>query len=216
MTILVLLLLLQQLTGAYPTISYALPILKSIVAADGRTMGEIESLAVLGGIRFVSGLVACLLSFYVGRKPLLMFSCTGMALSSVLVACTFSSPTERPAEFPLPLCGVMLFVFNSSLGVLVFPWTLICELLPTSVRAVGGCLLVSYSYLLMFAVLKAFPYILAALTVPNVFAAFGVVSLLMAVYVRFVVPETLGKNFEEIENYFTGQRDAQIRSRHVY
>lgn len=220
MAVLTVLLLLQQLTGAYPTISYALPILKLIVA-DGRCpIGEIESLAVLGGIRFVSGLAACALSFRVGRKPLLTVSCVGMALSSALVAYTFDEHAAitagPPDNIPLSLCGVMLYVFNSSLGVLVFPWTLICELLPTSVRAVGGCLLVSYCYLLMFAVLKAFPYVLAALSVPNVFAIFGAVSLLMAVYVNYVVPETLGKDFQEIEDHFMRQNNRKTRPRDTY
>lgn len=221
MVILVVLILLQQLSGGYPTISYALPILKSIVA-DSESVNEIESLAVLGTIRFVSGLLTCLLSFYVGRKPLLMISCVGMALSSALVTCTYDA-TPRPLsnvdvvnqrgvgmlEIPLSLCGVMLYVFCSSLGVLVFPWTLICELLPVSVRAVGGCLLVSYSYLIMFAVLKVFPYVLATLTVPNVFLVFGTVSLVMATYVNFIVPETLGKDFQEIEDYFTRQNNKK-------
>jgi len=96
----------------------------------------------------------------------------------------------------------MLYVFSSSVGVLVFPWTMICELLSTPVRAVGGCMLVSYAYLVMFATLKVFPYVLAAVSVPNVFLAFGAVSAAMAAYVHFVVPETLGKSFREIEDYF--------------
>lgn len=217
MVILAVLLLLQQLSGGYPTISYALPILKSIVT-DSESVSEIESLAVLGAIRFVSGLLTCLLSFYVGRKPLLIFSCVGMALSSALVTCTYDA-TPQPLsngrggvgmlEVPLSLCGVMLYVFCSSLGVLVFPWTLICELLPTTVRAVGGCLLVSYCYLVMFVVLKVFPYVLATLTVPNVFLVFGTVSLAMATYVNFIVPETLGKDFQEIEDYFTRQNNKK-------
>lgn len=142
----------------------------------------------------------CPLSFYVGRRPLLMCSCAGMALSSAMVVLTVNAGSSD--RVPWALCGVMLYVFSSSLGVLVFPWTLVCELLSTSVRAVGGSLLVSYGYLLMFVVLKAFPYALAALSVANVFLAFGVVSLSTAVYVYFAVPETLGKTFQEVEEYF--------------
>lgn len=210
MAILVFLLLLQQMTGAYPTISYALPILKSIVY-EGDFISETKSLMVLGAIRFAASLLTCLLSFYIGRKPLLMFSCVGMTLSSALVMFTFN-PTSQPLltnydtnlpRIPLSLFGVMLYVFTSSLGVLVFPWTLTCELLSTSVRAVGGSLLVSYSYLLMFVVLKAFPYVLAAFSLTSIFMIFGIISLLMATYVYLVVPETRGKSFQEIEDYFT-------------
>ncbi|XP_050060368.1 facilitated trehalose transporter Tret1-like isoform X3 [Aphis gossypii] len=208
--ILMALLLLQQLTGAYATISYALPILKSVVPAAYPPAVEIRSLAALGVVRFGSGLLACALSLRVGRKPLLVFSCTAMALSSALVAV---AQRDRDAlAVPWALCGVMLYMFGSSVGVLVFPWTLICELLPTPVRAVGSCAMVSYGYLIMFAALKVFPYVLAAVAVPNVFVAFGAVSASMAVYVHFVVPETLGKSFREIEDYFKGPSAKTVRS----
>ncbi|CAH1736010.1 unnamed protein product [Aphis gossypii] len=208
--ILMALLLLQQLTGAYATISYALPILKSVVPAAYPPAVEIRSLAALGVVRFGSGLLACALSLRVGRKPLLVFSCTAMALSSALVAV---AQRDRDAlAVPWALCGVMLYMFGSSVGVLVFPWTLICELLPTPVRAVGSCAMVSYGYLIMFAALKVFPYVLAAVAVPNVFVAFGAVSASMALYVHFVVPETLGKSFREIEDYFKGPSAKTVRS----
>ncbi|XP_060851884.1 facilitated trehalose transporter Tret1-like [Rhopalosiphum padi] len=201
MAILTVLLLLQQLTGAYSIISYALPILKSVVPAAYPPAIGIQSLAALGIVRFASGVLACVLSLRVGRKPLLIFSCVAMAMSSVLVAATHHS--RDTTAVPWSLCGVMLYVFSSSVGVLVFPWTMICELLSTPVRAVGGCMLVSYAYLIMFTTLKVFPYVLAAVSVPNVFLVFGAVSTSMAVYVHFVVPETLGKSFREIEDYFT-------------
>lgn len=200
-TILALLLLLQQLTGAYPTISYALPILKSVMPVAYTPVTDIQSLAALGAVRFASGLLACVLSFRVGRKPLLVFSCLAMTLSSILVAVTHSNRDSMAV--PWSLYGVMLYVFSSSVGVLVFPWTMICELLSTPVRAVGGCILVSYTYLIMFAVLKAFPYVMVSVSVPHLFLVFSAVSLLMAVYVHFVLPETLGKSFREIEDYFT-------------
>ncbi|XP_025410444.1 facilitated trehalose transporter Tret1-like isoform X2 [Sipha flava] len=202
MVVLAFLLLLQQLTGAYPCISYALPVLKRVLSGREYSISEIDSLTALGAIRFAAGLLTCALSFYVGRKPLMMFSCAGMVLSSALVI-VFQDFVTGPSTVPLPLCGVMLFVFSSSLGVLVFPWTMICELLSTPVRAVGGCLLVSYTYVIMFMVLKVFPHVLENLSVVGIYLFFGVTSLLMAAYVHFVVPETLGKSFHEIEAYFT-------------
>lgn len=210
MVILMFLLLFQQLSGAYPTISYALPIFKSIVY-DRNSIDELKCLAIMGTIRFISALLTSSLSFYIGRKPLLIFSSITMVLSCGLIVFTFDGiPLSLDTNYsnigsfkiPLPLIGVMLYVFSSSLGVLIFPWTLICELLPTSVRAIGSSLLVSYSYLLMFIVMKVFPYIFATFSVSSIFTCFGVVSLLMAIYVYLFVPETLGKSFQEIEDYF--------------
>lgn len=198
MAVLMGLLLMQQLSGSYAAISYALPVIESAMATAGT-----GALSMLGAVRFVAALIACPLSFYVGRRPLLMVSCAGMVATSALIALAPAELTANGAHVPLALCAVMLYVFSSSMGVLVFPWTLTCELLPTSVRAVGGSLLVSYAYVLMFGVLKVFPLALAMFGLAGVFLAFGAVSLLMAVYVYVAVPETLGKSFQEIEDYFT-------------
>lgn len=202
MIILLVLLLLVQLSGAYPTISYALPIFNSLTNKnDEQSVNAIGSLTMLGVVRFGSGLLTTVLSFYVGRKPLLIISCFGMIMASVLVV--FTVNTTGSPNVLWALCGIMVFVFSSSLGVIVFPWTMIYELLPTSIKAVGGCLLVSYSYVIMFIVMKIFPFILGSTSVSNVFMIFGTVSLVIAIYVYFVLPETLRKSFKEIEDHFT-------------
>ncbi|VVC29028.1 Sugar transporter, conserved site,Major facilitator superfamily domain,Major facilitator, sugar [Cinara cedri] len=209
--IMVMLIFLQQVTGVYPVISYALFIHKSIVP-DAFSVSEIQFVTVLGAVRFAGALFVCPLSFYVGRKPLLTVSCLGMTLSAVLVVFAnrkTSQPADDAAVAMSSICCVLLYVFSSSLGVLAFPWTLTCELLSTSIRAVGGCILVSYAYLLMFVVMKVFPYIWEAIGVDGVFAVFGIMSLAMAVYVHLVLPETLGKSFKEIEDYFTAGTSSE-------
>ncbi|XP_050434543.1 facilitated trehalose transporter Tret1-like [Adelges cooleyi] len=205
--ILVVLLTLQQCSGAYMTISYALPVFQSIV--PGGSANELETLALLGVIRFVGGIATSLLSFYFGRRPLMVVSCLGMALSSATVTLTVGSQQTPIGSdqigltgLSVPLVGVMVFVLSSSIGVLVFPWTLISELLPTSIRAVGGGLLVSYGYLSMFTTLRMFPHLLASLGAANTFAVFGLVSLTMAAYVYLLLPESLGKSFQQMEEYF--------------
>ncbi|XP_050546163.1 uncharacterized protein LOC126908292 [Daktulosphaira vitifoliae] len=203
--ILIGLLTLQQWSGAYMTISYALPIFKSIV--PNGSADDLEALALLGIIRFTGGVITSVLSFYVGRRPLMMASSLGMFMSSVVVVLTYDphsviNPQIGLFNMPVPLFGVMMFVLCGSFGVLVFPWTLISELLPTSVRAIGGGMLVSYGYLSMFVTLCTFPHLLAIIGVVKMFAVFGTVSLLTIFYVYTLLPESLGKSFRQIEEYF--------------
>ncbi|XP_050434547.1 facilitated trehalose transporter Tret1-like [Adelges cooleyi] len=205
--ILIVLLTLQQCSGAYMIISYALPVFQLIV--PGGSANELEALALLGIIRFVGGIVTSLLSFYFGRRPLMVVSCLGMALSSATVTLTVGSQQTPIGSdqigltgLSVPLVGVMVFVLSSSIGVLVFPWTLTSELLPTSIRAVGSSSLVSYGCLSMFFTLRAFPYLLTSLGVAITFVGFGLVSLILAVFVLLFVPESNGKTFEQIEEYF--------------
>lgn len=182
-----------------------------------------NTLVVLGVFRLVSSVFACALSTHVGRRPLLIASSSGMAISAILVALTCPSMTAidygehvsaievgdnlEPTPV-LPLFGVVAFVCSGSVGVLVFPWTLIGELLPISVRAVAGALLMSYAYVLMFAVLKTFPYFLTSVdgggdgSMAIAFFMFATASSIMAIYAYACLPETLGKRFHEIEQYF--------------
>ncbi|XP_050434545.1 uncharacterized protein LOC126841851 isoform X2 [Adelges cooleyi] len=213
--ILAVMFLLQQLSGCYPVIFYAVPVFKSIVP-DGQ-VDEMNTLVTFGMIRFFVCALTCALSLHVGRRPLMMISSVGMACSSLLVAATYklNAPVAAGADGPpppepsvwdfhvaLPLTGIMMFVCSSSLGALVFPWTLVSELLPTSDRATAGGFLISYAYIIMFFVLKMFPVVFEAVSVPGVFTVFAVASLAMAVHVYAALPETLGKHFFEIEDYF--------------
>uniref|UniRef100_A0A2S2N8Q5 Facilitated trehalose transporter Tret1 n=1 Tax=Schizaphis graminum TaxID=13262 RepID=A0A2S2N8Q5_SCHGA len=212
--------LLQQLSGCYPVIFYAVPVLRSVAGtvAVGGPYSDMDAMVALGAVRLLTSVVACALSTHIGRRPLLIASSLAMACSAALVALTCG-----PATAPLwPLFGVVVFACSGSAGVLVFPWTLVGELLPVSVRASAGAALVAYAYTLMFVVLKAFPYAVAGGgdgsgggPVAKTFAAFAAASLAMAAYVYARLPETMGKRFDEIEAHFAGERDpATAGTRH--
>lgn len=216
--------LLQQLSGCYTVIFYAVPVFQSLAGTGAGGPSQVDALITMGVVRLLTSVVACALSFRVGRRPLLIGSSLAMACSAVLVALTATASTDRhyyyyydngddvyvPLENVWPLIGVTTFVCSGSAGVLVFPWTLVGELLPVSVRAVAGAVLVAYAYALMFVMLKAFPYLVVSEpgdgggrgSMTTVFVAFAAISMAMAAYVHARLPETLGKRFDEIEEYF--------------
>lgn len=209
--------LLQQLSGCYPVIFYAVPVMRSVAgttAVDG-PYSDMEAMVGLGAVRLLTSVVACALSAHVGRRPLLIASSLAMASSAALVALTCDSKVA-----PLwPLIGVAVFACSGSAGVLVFPWTLVGELLPVSVRAAAGAVLVAYAYTLMFIVLKAFPYAVAddgsggGGSVATTFTAFAAGSLALAAYVHARLPETMGKRFDEIEAHFTDDDNTRAARR---
>ncbi|XP_026822942.1 sugar transporter ERD6-like 7 [Rhopalosiphum maidis] len=210
--------LLQQLSGCYPVIFYAVPVLRSVAGtvAIGGPYSDMDVMVALGAVRLLTSVVACALSMHIGRRPLLIASSLAMACSAAMVALTCG-----PATAPLwPLIGVAVFACGGSAGVLVFPWTLVGELLPVSVRASAGAALVAYAYTLMFVVLKAFPYAVAdggdgsGGRVATTFAAFAAASLAMAAYVYARLPETMGKRFDEIEAHFADERDPATAGAH--
>lgn len=100
------------------------------------------------------------------------------------------------------LVCILGYVCFSSLGVLMIPWTLIGELLPIKVRAKLGGAIVAFAYVLMFITVKTFPVVIQLIEARGVFYLFSVTSFVGAVFVFAVLPETLGKRFEEIEKNF--------------
>lgn len=105
-------------------------------------------------------------------------------------------------EDNVTLICILGYVCFSAIGFLVIPWTLIGELLPLRVRGVLSGVLVAIAYIIMFAIVKVFPFLLASLNIQIIFFGMGVVNLLAVCFVFFFLPETFGKTFAEIEKYF--------------
>lgn len=122
------------------------------------------------------------------------------------------------------LIFILGYVCTSSVGVLVIPWTLIGELFPieASFHSIGnihqsqnlrlffqvkgklGGFIISIAYVMMFVVVKTFPYLLDFFGPQKIFYSFALNSLLGAIFTYYYLPETIGKNFAEIETFFVG------------
>ncbi|KAK4877809.1 hypothetical protein RN001_010315 [Aquatica leii] len=201
--ILAVLFVIQQLTGAYVIIFYAMDIFTRISHISKSTDNEQIALVLLGVIRFVTSVISALVSKKVGRKPLLLVSGAGMCGFSLITAIYLylKDGTERYDQY-VPLICILSYVCMGSIGYLLIPWTLIGELLPIEARGKLGSFLVGLAYIYMFGVLKAFPYLLDVVSLSTIFCIFAIVNIIGICFVQYFLPETLGKRFSEIEKNF--------------
>ncbi|XP_034242973.1 facilitated trehalose transporter Tret1-2 homolog [Thrips palmi] len=237
MVLLAIIFIVQQLSGTFVIIFYAVPLFAQMGSRFGTVVDEFGVMVVMSVVRFVMSIVTALLSHRVGRRPMMMVSGLGMAACSVAAGFTLRTaltpdlapvavnatvaPSVAPsvlgsgevfqASWP-PLVFVILFVMFSSLGYLVIPWSLMSELLPLASRGMGSGLLVSLAYLFMFGVVKSFPYFMAAAGARNVFYVFGAISCVGTAFVFFFLPETLGRSLAEIEKYFVKKGESRGES----
>lgn len=213
--ILLLIFLAQQITGGYVIIFYATDIFRKLDGQnENQGLSEMASLVLLGVIRFIASVFAVVVSKNFGRRTILMISGVGMAFCSfvagVYIYFTVLSNEQIEAmnlatsdkTYNIAFLFVLGYVAFGSLGFLVIPWTLIGELLPVKVRGVIGGTLVSIAYLMMFLFVKVFPDILDAIDIHSIFCVVSVLNLISVMFIYFFLPETLGRNFSEIESYF--------------
>ncbi|XP_044729999.1 facilitated trehalose transporter Tret1-like [Chrysoperla carnea] len=197
--------LLQQLTGCYVIIFYAVDIFNSIGGHLGVYADAYVSLVLLGSIRFIIAVIVAIVSKRIGRRQLLIVSSTGMGLSTLCIVISMILHPDTQKEQngnPFILICVLAYVSFSAFGLLVIPWSLIGELLPVKVRGKLGGLMISIAYICMFIALKLWPIYFDQFGALIMFTFLTVICFTMSTYVYIKLPETLGKSFEEIEGCF--------------
>lgn len=224
--ILVILFLLQQLSGGYVLIFYTINIFRNLGSEFVTSVDENLASLLLGTIRLIMAIIAAALSQRCNRKTLLYVSTIGMAFFAYVTAIkmwninhhghslflkqanfsTVEYENDESTNFGnyFVLTSILAYILFASLGLLIIPWTCIAELFSIKYKANFGGLTVAIAYVLMSAVLKIFPFILESFAISNIFLIFGTSSLACCIFVYFYLPETHRKTFTEIENYFIG------------
>lgn len=213
----------EQISCSYAILFYAVDFFKQIGTNYKHSINAYVSLVLLGSIRFTMAIISAFVSKKIGRRPLMFISGLGMCLTSVLAgifvipksvqiqgiqnSTVLSNVTDVGSDRGvlydnMALYCVLGYVCFSSIGYLVIPWALIGELLPTKVKGKLGGLMISLAYILMFIIVKIFPFWLEAMNIEIFFYTVAVLNLCGCVFMYFYLPETLGKTFTDIEKYF--------------
>ncbi|XP_049287383.1 facilitated trehalose transporter Tret1-like isoform X2 [Anopheles funestus] len=112
----------------------------------------------------------------------------------------------------VPLTLLLGSAFLTHVGIRLIPWILIGELFAPNVRAGGSGLAGGIAYIFGFIANKTFLKMLAVFTLPGTFWIYSLVTILGAIILYKVLPETEGKSLQEIETYFLprSKRSARV------
>ncbi|XP_075210671.1 facilitated trehalose transporter Tret1-like [Lycorma delicatula] len=102
----------------------------------------------------------------------------------------------------IPVVCIGLFICLSAIGLLSIPGSLIGELLPTTVKGTCSGLLITYLYLIVFVLVKVYPFLLDIFGVGIMFLIHGIMCFITILFTYLFLPETLGKSLGEIQMYF--------------
>ncbi|KAL6436180.1 hypothetical protein ACFW04_005727 [Cataglyphis niger] len=188
----------QQLSGNFSTMQYLEVLFKKVAVGIDSNMATILVLAV--------GLISSGLSTATvegaGRRPLLIASTLGSSITLTILAIYLmlnGRGVDMSAANLLPVVDVIAFQVAFQIGLGTLPSALIGELFPTEVKGLAGAIITIFDGVLGFAVSKLYQVIGDSLGADIVYYFFAASCLFAFVMVIFLVPETKGRTFREIQ-----------------
>ncbi|KAK4880567.1 hypothetical protein RN001_008713 [Aquatica leii] len=104
----------------------------------------------------------------------------------------------------LPLCALVSMAFIGHVGLRVIAWALIGEVFSNETRAVGCGIGGAVFFLLSFFANKTFLSIASIMEISGIYWFHAGVCILGFIIMYFFLPETEGKDLQEVINHFAG------------
>jgi sugar porter (SP) family MFS transporter len=198
--------ILQQITGINTVLFYGSIIFKEH-AGSGSESSAISANVIVGGVNFLTTIVALWIIDKVGRKALLMASAAGMAIAEISLGAAFRMHPP-PSNFIVAIVLVCVACFAVGLGPGV--WVLLSELFPTRIRGRAMSLATISLWVACVALTLSFLSLVQAITVSGAFWLYAAMCIVTVVLVWRVTPETKGKTLEEIELLWAAPRPGAL------
>ncbi len=188
---------LQQVTGINTIIYYGPQIFE--LAGSASHASAIFATLLVAVVNVLATVVGIALVDRIGRKPLLYAGVSGMTVALFALSFAFSHTGVLGASLgAVAIACLMVYIacFAFSLGAIA--WILVAEVFPLRVRGRGVAAGTLFSGIANFAVSLTFLSLINSLGSAGTFAIYGTLSIATLVFVRFVVPETCGRDLESI------------------
>jgi sugar porter (SP) family MFS transporter len=188
---------LQQVTGINTIIYYGPQIFE--LAGSASHASAIFATLMVAMVNVVATVVGIALVDRIGRKPLLFAGVSGMTVALFALSYAFSHTAALGSSLgTVAIACLMVYIacFAFSLGAIA--WILVAEVFPLRVRGRGVAAATLGSGVANFAVSLTFLSLINVLGSAGTFAIYGTLSIVTLIFIRFVVPETCGRNLESI------------------
>lgn len=180
----------QQAVGINVVLYYAPRIFENMGVGSDAAMVQT---VVMGVVNIVFTLVAIFSVDRFGRKPLLIIGSIGMMIG--MAALSILSFMNVIGVGALIFIVIYTASFMMSWGPIC--WVLISEIFPNTIRSQAVAVAVAAQWIANFAVSSTFPS-LSQWSVGGTYVIYAVFSLLSALFVWRMVPETKGKTLEDM------------------
>lgn len=180
----------QQAVGINVVLYYAPTIFKGLGFGNDAAMYQT---VIMGFINIIFTLVAIFTVDRFGRKPLLIIGSIGMAIGMFAIGLL--------AHLQIIGMSTLIFIVIYSASFMMswgpICWVLISEIFPNTIRGKAIAIAVAAQWISNFIVSATFPA-LEAFSITFTYVLYGVMSILSAIFVWKMVPETKGKTLEDM------------------
>lgn len=181
-SILVIYFMMYQFSGVNTITFYAVDIFQE----TGTSLDKNTCTILLGAVRLLFTVVACIALRRCGRRPLTFISGIGCGITMLGLGTYLyykhqwdtAIPPIAPTVTWFPLVCIFLFTITSTLGFLVVPWVMIGELYPQKVRGIVGGMTTMFAHIFVFIVVKTYPALSVAIYRHGAFLLYGCISLI--------------------------------------
>ena len=194
--------LFQQFVGINTVIYYA-PTIFGYAGFKSAT-GAILATSVVGVVNVIGTIIAIVLLDRVGRRPLLLVGSVGMAVALVAMGAIFQAGASNAGT--LILISLLVYIVSFAIGMGPVFWLLSSELFPTRLRGTGGSISTVANWGGNLLISITFLSLIDVLGKPFTFWLYAVLAIASFVFCWFLVPETNGRNLENIESYWKNGR----------
>ncbi|XP_055640398.1 facilitated trehalose transporter Tret1-2 homolog isoform X2 [Toxorhynchites rutilus septentrionalis] len=196
--------LIQQFSGIYITLFFAVTFIQDV----GTEVNAFTASIFVGLTRFTMSLLNAWLLKKFARRHLTMVSTIGMAICMTVSGFFTLWIKEKTTTLTwVPVLCLLLYVCASMIGLLTIPWTMTAELFPMEIRGLGHSLSYSMANLLMFFAVQSYRSMADFLGGSHAVQwFFAVVSVFGFLFALIFLPETHGKSLAQIEAYFAGNQ----------
>lgn len=189
----------QQMSGVAAISFYTLSIFKEA----GDFISPFTATVIYVSIQCVMTVVCSVLIDRTGRRPLLIASLIGSAISLFVLGTYFYIKDFTNVDITsfnfVPLLALLGYVIIFNIGAQPIPLLIQGELFPTNVKALASCFSEVYFCIIASIVSKLFQTLRDNFGMFLPFYGFAFCSAVNLIFVIFFVPETKGKTLEDIQ-----------------
>ncbi|KAI5706000.1 hypothetical protein M8J76_015834 [Diaphorina citri] len=199
--ILIILFFLQQFTGLYIILVFAI----SIFTGMGSTLDPYISTICLGVLRLIMGVVTTYVLRTCGRRKLCILSGTVMTLAMSLSGYFIHTDLHQQDSLLkfVPILCILVFITFGTLGLVTLPWMISAEMFPNEVRGIIQGPVMAWANFIMFAAIKSYLSMEGFFGgIDRVHFFFATMSFVSVIFVWLYLPETHNRKLIEIEHYF--------------